>query len=454
MNTAGKFVLLLTLAVLAAGASVAQESKPLAVIHAVLIDGSGKTPVENATILIRDGKIVAAGPAAEVVLPKGAGIIDAAGKTAMPGLADMHVHLVGGWDGVSTDILGYRQFLNALLYAGVTTVLDAGNVQPFILQLRQEIARGRLPGPRIYCAGALIDNADPIWPAISIAVCSVDQIPRVVEQLKKDGVDILKAYAGLSDPLVGALAREGQKHSLRVLSDPGRRNGSLDVMRTGIAALAHLPLVPLGDEAVSLMKGKPIHCLSTLAVFESFSRRRIVDPGFYDISLYRDTAPPWFVDDLKKDAARVLNEGDRKGVEMVGGLLKEAQANALRLMRAGVLVIAGTDAPYPGDPLGEGIHRELELLVEAGYAPLEAITAATKNAALFMNAAGEWGTLEPGKTADLLIINGRPDRMIGDTRKIETVIRAGKVIDRKKLRFEVNPETGFQVFSPKAWQKD
>jgi len=137
---------------------------------------------------------------------------------------------------------------------------------------------------------------------------------------------------------------------------------------------------------------------------------------------------------------------------MSKSLLKGAQTNALQLMRAGVLVAAGTDAPYPGDPLGEGIHRELELLVEAGFTPLEAITAATKNAALFMNAAAEWGTVEAGKTADVLVINGRPDLSIGDTRKIEAVIKAGIVIDRKKLRFDANPDVGFQVFSPTAWK--
>ena len=453
MKTRGRYMLLLMLGMLTAGALAAQESKPLAITNAVLIDGNGKTPVENATVLIRDGKIVAAGPAAGIAIPRDASIIDAAGKAVMPGLADMHVHLMGGWDGISTDILGYRQFLNSLLYAGVTTVLDTGNVQPFILQLRQEIARGRLQGPRIYCVGPLIDSADPVWAAISLSICSVDQVPRIVEQLKKDGIDMLKAYLGLSDPQISALAREGQKHSLRVLSDPGTRNGSMNVLRTGIAALAHLPPIPLGDDALSLMKGKPVHCLSTLSVYESFSRRRIVDSGLYGISLYRDTAPPWFVDDLKKEAARALTEEERKGVKRSTELFKEAQTNALKLMRAGVLVAAGTDAPYPGDPLGEGIHRELELLVEAGFMPLEAITAATKNAALFMNAADAWGTLETGKTADLLVINGRPDRSIGDTRKIEVVIKAGKIIDREKLRFEANRDVGFQVFSPAAWKE-
>src|SRR5262245_42534046 len=155
------FLVLFTLPQYVVG--TAQE-RPLVITHAVIIDGNGKTPIENGTIVIQGPKIVALGPAGNVIIPADALVIDAKGKTAMPGLADMHVHLTGGWDGESVDMLGYQRYLNALLYAGVTTVLDTGNVQPYILQLRQEVAQGRLVGPRIYCAGALIDGADPAWP--------------------------------------------------------------------------------------------------------------------------------------------------------------------------------------------------------------------------------------------------------------------------------------------------
>ena len=187
--------------------------------NAVLIDGTGAAAVERATIVIRGDRIVSAGPGAAVTIPGGARITDLRGKVLMPGLADMHVHLMGGWDGVATDMLGYRRYLNALLYAGVTTVLDTGNVEPFIVQLRAEVAAGRLLGPHIYCVGPLIDGADPAWPPLSRAVPSVAQVPDVVKALSRDHVDLIKAYVGLSHPVLERLVEEGHKASLRVIID-------------------------------------------------------------------------------------------------------------------------------------------------------------------------------------------------------------------------------------------
>ena len=105
--------------------------------------------------------------------------------------------------------------------------------------------------------------------------------------------------------------------------------------------------------------------------------------------------------------------------------LEGAESNVPRLRDAGVLFAAGTDAVYPGDFQGEGLHRELELLVESGLSPLQAITAATKNAAAIVNASAEWGTLEPGKLANLILVDGKPDRRIGDTRRIALVMKEG-----------------------------
>src|SRR6184192_1150361 len=122
-----------------AGGPAAQPAQ--AFTNAVLIDGTGAPAVEHATVVIRGATIEAAGPAGEVKIPSGAVVTDLHGKVLMPGLADMHVHLLGGWDGHAVDMLGYRRYMNALLYAGVTTVLDTGNVQPYIVQLRAETDR-------------------------------------------------------------------------------------------------------------------------------------------------------------------------------------------------------------------------------------------------------------------------------------------------------------------------
>ena len=146
--------------------------QPVLIQHAYLIDGTGRPPVPDAAVLVRDGKIASVGPSAALQVPPGAKVIDAKGDSLLPGLADMHVHLFVGWDGASADLLNYRRYLQGLLYAGVTTVLDTGNVQLYILQLRQEVAAGRLAGPRIYCTGMLIDGPDPVFAAISFAVTS------------------------------------------------------------------------------------------------------------------------------------------------------------------------------------------------------------------------------------------------------------------------------------------
>ena len=135
----------------------ADSPRVRAFTHAVILDGRGGVPLENGTLVVRGDRIDAAGLAESVSIPPGAEVIDLRGKTLMPGLADMHVHLMGGWDGEAVEMLGYRRYLNALLYAGVTTVLDTGNVMPFVVQMRDEIAAGRLAGPRIYCTGPLVD---------------------------------------------------------------------------------------------------------------------------------------------------------------------------------------------------------------------------------------------------------------------------------------------------------
>ncbi len=429
----------------------AQEQRPVAFTRAVLIDGNGGAPIENATLVVRGEKIEAVGPAENVQVPANAQVRNLGGRVLMPGLADMHVHLVGGWDGVAGDMLGYQRYLNALLYAGVTTVLDAGNVQPFVVQMRNEIEAGRLLGPRIYCAGAIVDGPDPEWPSISYGVTSLDQIPKIVRRLKGDRVDIIKAYVGLSDRMVMALVQEGRKNSLPVFIDQGFRNGSLDLAFIGIAGFAHVPDAPIfslySPDAIKFMKQRGVMFTSSLAVIESFSRRRLTDLTFLEYPLIKDTAPPSFLTDLRTEARREvcpLPAGHDSPLER----FKQRSKNVKALFDAGFLIDAGTDAPYPGVFLGEGIHHELELLVEAGLRPLEAITIATRNGAQWVGAGKEWGTLEPGKLANLLVINGRPDQKIQESRNIGLVMQQGRILDREQLKLNPDTDPGFRPISP------
>jgi hypothetical protein len=430
------------------GCVAAPADAPLqAFTNAVLIDGTGAAALEHATIVVRGETIESAGAASAVRIPPGARITDLHGKVLMPGLADMHVHLVGGWDGHATDMLGYHRYLNALLYAGVTTVLDTGNVQPYIVQMRAEVAAGRLLGPHIYCVGPLIDGADPAWPPLSYAVPSVDQVPGVVRALKRDNVDLIKGYVGLSHPVLERLVEEGRKVSLRVIVDQWQRNGSRDLVEDGIYGFAHLPTRRLSPSDVEFMLAHHTVYISTLSVYESMSRRRLKNLAFMDDPLVRDTSPPAFLEGLRAEAARKLTPEQAASAERWEGMLHDAMVNALALFRAGVLLTAGTDAAYPGDLQGEGVHHELELLVEAGLTPLEALSIDMRNAARFIGAE-DWGTIEPGKLATLIVVDGRPDRDIAATRKVIGVYLRGRRIDRDSLRLARQADPGYLPISP------
>src|SRR6202046_2527641 len=308
--------------------------------------------------------------------------------------------------------------------------MDTGNVPPFILQLRAEVQAGRVLGPRIYCVGPLLDVADPVWPALSVAIASRDQVPRVVGTLADEKVDFVKLYVGLSDQLVRAISAEANRHGLRTIIDQWSRNGSADIAQEGIAGFAHFPSHRISDETIATFKAHNVFLISTLAVQESSLGGRFVDLAFLDTPLIADTTSKAALDGLRKEYGGLSAEQLAAKSTFTNSVdFEGAESNVPRLRDGGILFAAGTDAIYPGDFQGEGLHRELELLVESGLTPLQAITAATKNAAAIVNASDAWGALEAGKLANLVIVDGHPDQKISDTRRIVVVIKEGAVID-------------------------
>lgn len=424
---------------------LAAQETPIAIVHARIVDGVGGTPTEDGVVILRGSKIEYAGTTAAAAIPRDARIIDAKGKSVMPGLADMHVHVQGGWDGISMDLLGYQRYLNAMLYSGITTLLDTGNYQPWILQLRQEVASGRLLGPRIYCTGAMIDASDPAWPDLAYALSSRAQIPEFVQRDKRANVDMIKGYANLSDRMLRNLVEAAHKEKIRVVIDQWERNGSPDLVRTGIDGFAHAPTRKMPADDIQLIRERGLFVITTLVVEEYSGRRRLADLRFLDEPLIAETTPPWFLTELRTEATRKLSEAEQKGAEKSATGFDEMKRNVKKLMDAGVLLAAGTDAPYPGVFQGEAIHHELELLVEAGMTPLQAIRMATYNAAQIMHAEQEWGSLQMGRLANLVIVSGNPAIRISDSRKIDTVILNGKVLDRAGLRYDAQKDPGFRA---------
>ncbi len=428
----------------AAEATAAAEARPIAIVHGTVIDGRGGPPLADGTVIVRGALIEAVGPAGAIKVPPDAQVLDARGKSVMPGLADMHVHLQGGYDGSNVDMLGYQRYLNALLYAGVTTVLDTGNYQPWILQIRSETAAGRLVGPRVYCVGAMIDGLEPAWPDLAYPLATPAQIPGLVRRDKAARVDLIKTYANLSDRMLGKLTEEASRAGLRVIIDAWERNGSPDVSRAGISGYAHLPTRPMPAEEIQLIKDKGIFVITTLAVNESFARTRFADPGYLKTPLIADPMPGWFVDDVRAFITRPLDDKTRTALPGYQNDLAESRRNARKMLAAGILMAAGTDAPYPGLFQGEGIHRELELLVDSGWTPLQAIRAATYDAARIMKAETTWGSLQKGLRADILVVAGDPASHIGATQNIDTVIQGGRILDRAALKHDPARDPGYR----------
>ena len=425
----------------------AAQERPIAITHVRMIDGRGGATVEDATIVLRGNAIEYVGPAPGAKVPADAQVISGAGKTVLPGLADLHVHLQGAWDGTSVDMLGYQRYFNALLYAGVTTVMDTGNYQPWVLQLRQEQAAGRLRAPRIYCVGAMFDAADPAWPDLAYAVTSRYQLPALVERDRLAKVDMIKAYANLSDRMLRRLVQEANKAGLRIVVDQWDRNGSPDLVATGIAGFAHAPTRKMSADEIAFYRDKGLFDISTIVVHESFARTRFADTRFLRESLLADTMPPWFLSETEEYAKKAQTDEEKKETEAAVQEFEESGRNVKKLWDAGVLLAAGTDAPYPGVFQGESLHHELELMVRAGLTPLQAIQSATFNAARIMKAEKEWGSLQAGLRATLLLVAGQPDKNISDTRKIEMVIQDGRVLDRAALKYDPKKDPGYRVVS-------
>jgi imidazolonepropionase-like amidohydrolase len=406
-------------------------------------------------VLVREGRIAAISLAGMKV--SGADAIDGRGATLLPGLVDLHVH--AGASSAPPWKLGMprpQDNFEAFLYAGVTTVLDLGNFSPDVFRTRERIRRGEILAPHLYAAGPIFTAPDshpvgllrlalPWWlrwyviPRFTRQVATAAEARRSVDALLDDRPDLLKIAIDripldsprISRELIAEIAAEGHEHGLRSIAHVGRSIDVVDAVAGGVDALAHIVYPEeISVEAVEAVAARHVPVVATISVFDSQERFLLDDrPPYTDLEL--QVAPPEIVEALRVVPASF----DRKPIEpVVRSLIDGHEArrkNVAKLRRAGVTILAGSDAPNIGHFPGASMHLELRDLVEAGMTPGEALRAATSDAARFL--AGEtadFGDVSTGKRADFLLVDGDPLRDITAVSRIRDVFLDGSRLER------------------------
>ena len=439
----------------------------VALTHVRVIDGTGAPPRENQTLIIRDGTIVSIGDgvsgstgiAPSVVPPADATVVDLTGKTVIPGLVMMHEHLyyttgpgVYGQLGVS--------FSRLYLAGGVTTMRTAGNVNGVMdINVARRIAAGEMPGPAIDATAPYVNGQSQFLQMHTVE--GAEQARRHVAYWGDQGSTSLKAYMQISRASLKAAIDEGHRRGMKVTGHlcsvtfgeaadlgidnlehgffpatdfvpdkqpdvcPGQARGQQTIAAIDIDGVPFKALVKkLVDKHVALT--------STLTVFETFVKGRPTPPGI-------DVLVPSLQEAFKRAQERVAAAPQ----SVYTTLFPKAMAMERAFVKAGGTLIAGTDPTGAGGVVpGYADQRQIELLVEAGFSPVEAIAIGTSNGAKYLGRDARIGTIATGKQADLVVLAGNPAASIADIRRVETVFKNGVGFDPAKLIESVRGQVG------------
>jgi imidazolonepropionase-like amidohydrolase len=385
--------------------------RAFALVGARLIDGTGRPPVDDAVVIVRDERIASAGPRAAVRIPAGMRVLDVRGATIAPGLWDMHAHAA------------QIEWLPAYLAAGVTTVRDMGGEQPYLVAIRDAAASAKGLGPRMLLAGLVDGDASGAFGAVVAA--TPDQGRAIVDRYKKAGFDQMKLYSLLQPDVVSAITARAHELGMTVTGHVPTSLGLTKAVEAGMDHVAHLPIngdpqSPETRATIELLAKKKVVIDPTLpwnellghapeTTLESF------EPGFAH-------APPALLWNYRS----VKNDTDAATAKR---RVRESEAMVKALFDAGVPIVAGTDGALPGYSL----LRSIEMYVEAGMTPMQAIESATRIPAESMGLAKDTGTIEPGKRADLIVLDADPLAQISNIRKLRWVIANGRVLEPAKL---------------------
>ena len=479
---------LLVTALLVAATTFAQTPKPndttefvsvnapvFVLNHVRVIDGTGAAATEDRAVVIANGKIQSIGPAASVQIPQGAQTMDRTGYAVIPGLVGMHDHLyytdsiavqrIGGHIGEPGLFIAEIPYTAPRLYlaAGVTTMRTTGSLEPYTdLKVKSRIDAGLMPGPSIDATAPYLEGAPTIFAQMH-ELTGPDDAKRMVDYWAAEGMTSYKAYMNITREELGVAIQAAHAHQMKltghlcsvtwpeavalgiddfehgpVFADtefaPDKKS---DVCPASGGAMAWIPLDVNGPQVQGLIQNLVSHHVavtSTLPVFECGVPGRP--------KLQRRT-----LEAMSAESAQSYLTA-RAGIALdspMTSLMRKEMDFEVAFVKAGGLLLGGPDPTGNGGVLpGFGDQREIELLVEAGLTPLQAIQVLTENGAKYLGRQDQIGTLAAGKQADLVLIKGDPSKTIDDIENVETVFKAGVGYDSKKLIESVRGQVGIR----------
>ena len=452
-----RLFLLMMLATVGALAQGAPET--LAIHGGTLIDGTGAAPVHDAVVVVRGDRIIAAGERSQVQAPKGARIIDAKGKWIIPGLIDSHVHFFqSGGLYTRPDVIDLRdkvpyerershinkrlkQTFARYICAGVTSAVDVGG--PMRNFEVRDLARREAMAPRVAVAGPLISTYEPEALKTDdrpiILTQTPDEARALVRRELAQKPDLVKIWYirrpgdKVEDtlPVVQAAIDEAHKGGVRIAVHGTQLDTAKAAVRAGADILVHsIENEAVDDEFIALLKERGTILIPAITVYEGYGEVLSGNPRLTDID--RACGDPEVIAswaELPPDKKRDPSRAQR--------VVPNAKQNLKRLHDGGVKIAAGTDAGNIGTLHGSAIHREFELMSEAGLKPMEILVAATATAAQVFSKSPEQGTIAAGKLADLVVLDADPLADIRNARKITYVVKGGHLFHIKEVKKQI-----------------
>jgi imidazolonepropionase-like amidohydrolase len=450
---------------------IAVDSPVVALQHVRVIDGTGAAPVADQTIIIENGLIREIGRASSASVPAGTNVLDLTGRSVIPGLVGMHDHLFyptasgqGHVEGAPA-LYGEMGFSFPRLYlaGGVTSIRTTGSLEPYTdLALKKMIDTGKMPGPKMHITGPYLEGVGSYTPQLHELTGPEDAV-RLVNYWIDEGATSFKAYMHITRAELGAAIKAAHARGIKVTGHLCSV-GFTEAADLGIDDLEHGILVDqefnpskqpdvcpseadrhpsvekidVESQAVQSVIQKLVQhhvaVTSTLVIFETLAANR---PPLQDRVLQAMSLPSR--SDYLIMRAKIAGDGDGSGALLLN---KEMQFEH-DFVKAGGLLLSGEDPTgYGGALAGFADQRQTELLVEAGFTPLEAIHIATQNGAEFLGEGDRIGTLKSGKQADIVVIKGDPSRNIEDLENVELVFKDGIGYDSQKLIRSVQGSVG------------